>query len=131
MLTDQLERQGFIVVLPDTAQRMRTGGLTNVEAVLDWSTNPLGYEGKGQLIRGHFNKIAQGDAILVANYAKTDKPDYIGPNVLMEMALAFYLRKQIYVLYGCPERSPLRDEILALSPMFLNGDMTKIIGQSS
>lgn len=62
------------------------------------------------------------------NYEKHGKANYIGPNVLMEMAVAFYLNKPIYVLNDTPQDSPLIDEILGLEPIFLNGDISIIKG---
>jgi hypothetical protein len=79
------------------------------------------------MIRGHFEEIVKSDAILVMNYEKNGKPNYIGPNVLMEMAIAFYLHKPIYVLNGESEDSPLIDEILGLQPIFLEGDRSLIV----
>lgn len=125
-LSDKIEVLGIQVVLPKTAQRMKDNGVDNVEVISDWSNNTAGYHGKAELIRGHFDEITDCDAILVTNYTKHSKDNYIGPNVLMEMAIAFYLNKPIYILNGQPEDSPLIDEILGLEPIFLNGDITKL-----
>lgn len=122
----QLEKLGLIVVLPKTATKMKAGNGDNKEVIIDWSIAPEGYHGKALLIREHFNEIEKSDAILVINYEKHSKKNYIGPNVLMEMSTAFYLNKPIYVLNGIPEDSPLIDEILGLEPIFLNGDVSKL-----
>ncbi len=122
----KLEDLGMNVILPKTAANMKAEGRENDEAKTDWSKTPIGYHGKSLLIRGHFDEIAESDAILVTNYEKHNKANYIGPNVLMEMAIAFYLKKPIYILNGQPEDSPLIDEILGLEPIFLNGDITLI-----
>lgn len=124
--SNELEKLGINVILPKTAAKMKAEGRENDEAQVGWSNTPIGYHGKSLLIRGHFNEIAHSDAVLVTNYEKHGKANYIGPNVLMEMAIAFYLNKPIYVLNGTPEDSPLIDEILGLEPIFLNGD-TKLI----
>lgn len=110
-------------VLPKTAERMKRNKDQNIEAVTDWSKSDIGYHGKALLIREHFDEIAVCDAVLVANYTKHGKPNYIGPNVLMEMAVAFHLQKPIYVLNECPDDSPLVDEILGLEPTFLAGNL--------
>jgi len=122
----KLEDLGINVILPMTAAKMKLEGRENDEAKTDWATADVGYHGKSVLIRQHFDEIAKSDAILVMNYEKHSKANYIGPNVLMEMAVAFYLNKPIYVLNDKPEDSPLIDEILGLEPVFLNGDITKI-----
>ncbi len=117
---------GIRFVLPKTAEKMRSAGDANIEAVTDWSAAPDGYHGKSLLIREHFKEIEKGDALLVMNYEKHGIDNYIGPNVLMEMSTAFYLGKPIYVLNGKPDGSPLIDEILALEPVFLNGDVSQL-----
>ena len=122
-LCGDIEQLGVEVILPKTAARMREEGRQNDEAKTDWTKSPLEYHGKAILIREHFDEISRSDAILVTNYEKHGKANYIGPNVLMEMAIAFFLKKKIYVLYGQPVDSPLIDEILGLEPIFLNGDL--------
>lgn len=122
----ELEKLGINVILPKTAAKMKAESRENDEAQIDWSNASIGYHGKSLLIRGHFKEIAGSDAILVMNFEKHSKTNYIGPNVLMEMAIAFYLHKPIYVLNGPPKDSPLIDEILGLEPIFLNGDIKLI-----
>jgi hypothetical protein len=124
--SNKLEKLGINVILPMTAAKMKAEGRENDEAQIDWLDSPIGYHGKSLLIRGHFNDISESDAILVTNYEKHGRQNYIGPNVFMEMAIAFYLGKPIYILNGQPQDSPLIDEILGLEPIFLNGD-TKLI----
>jgi len=122
----ELEKLNINVILPNMAATMKREGRQNEEVSIDWSTHPAGYAWKAELIRGHFDEIEKSDAILVMNYEKHGKANYIGPNVLMEMAVAFHLKKPIYVLNGQPEGSPLIDEILGLEPIFLNGDISRI-----
>lgn len=122
----KLEDLGINVILPMTAAKMKNEHHENDEAKTDWATEDIGYHGKSVLIRGHFDEIAKSDAILVMNYEKHGKQNYIGPNVLMEMAVAFYLNKPIYVLNEQPEESPLIDEILGLEPIFLSGDILRL-----
>ena len=117
----ELEKLGINVILPKTAAKMKAEGRENDEVKKVWSKKR-----KAELIRGHFEEITKSDAILITNYEKHGKQNYIGPNVLMEMAIAFYLKKPIYILNGQPRDSPLLDEILGLEPIFLNGD-TKLI----
>ena len=119
-----IEKLGINVLLPATAADMKANGGKNIESNRDW-TSVTAHE-KASFIRGHFNEIEKSDAILVMNYEKHGKANYIGPNVLMEMSIAFYLRKPIYILNGKPENSPLIDEILGLEPIFLNGDFKKL-----
>lgn len=121
--SDDIEKLGINVILPATAARMKeNGGKTSRP-----TKSSITAHEKALLIRGHFNEIEKSDAILVMNYEKHGKANYIGPNVLMEMSTAFYLHKPIYILNGNPEDSPLIDEILGLEPIFLYGDLTKLV----
>lgn len=125
-VSDDIEKLGITVILPKTAAKMKAEGHGNSEVITDWSKAPEGYHGKALLIREHFQEIEKSDGVLVMNYEKHGKKNYIGPNVLMEMSTAFYLNKPIYVLNGQPEDSPLIDEILGLEPVFLNGDLSRL-----
>jgi len=83
------------------------------------------WDRKAELVLEHFEKVARSDAILVANYDKNDVKGYIGGNTLMEMGLAFFLKKKIYLLNQIPELS-YKEEILGVRPIILNGDLSKI-----
>lgn len=83
------------------------------------------WDRKAEAVLRHFNKVDWSDAILVANYDKNDVKGYIGGNTLMEIGLAFFLKKKIYLLNQIPEL-PYKEEILGVKPIILNGDLTKI-----
>ncbi len=76
-------------------------------------------------IRDHFEKVAWSDAILVVNYDKNDIAGYVGPNTLMEMGLAFHLRKPIYLLNPIPNVA-WYEEIMGMGPVVIEGDLKKI-----
>jgi len=83
------------------------------------------WDRKAESVLEHFDKVAWSDTILVANYDKNDVKGYIGGNTLMEMGLAFFLKKKIYLLNEIPEL-PYKEEILGVKPIILNGDLNKI-----
>jgi len=83
------------------------------------------WDKKAETILRHFDKVTWSDAILVANYDKNNIKGYIGGNTLMEMGLAFFLKKKIYLLNEIPELS-YKEEILGVKPIILNGDLNKI-----
>jgi len=56
------------------------------------------WDKKAEAIMWHFEKIDWGDAILVLNYDKNNIKGYIGGNTLMEIGIAFFLKKKIYLL---------------------------------
>jgi hypothetical protein len=76
-------------------------------------------------IRDHFNKVAWADAILVTNYDKNGVANYIGPNTLMEMGVAFHLGKKIYLLNPIPD-TPWKEEILGMEPIVIIGDIKQL-----
>jgi hypothetical protein len=43
----------------------------------------------------------------------------------MEMGLAFFLRKKIYLLHEIP-KLPYKEEILGVKPIILDNDLSKI-----
>ncbi len=73
-------------------------------------------------IGAHFEKVAWADAILVTNFDKNGIAGYIGPNTLMEMGVAFYLQKPIYLLNPIPEVA-WKEEIIGMRPKVINGDL--------
>lgn len=78
-----------------------------------------------EAMRNHNEKIVWSDAILVLNLDKNDIAGYIGANTLMEMGLAFHLKKPIYLLNQIPDIS-YREEILGMHPIVINGDFSKM-----
>jgi hypothetical protein len=83
-------------------------------------------ENKGALKKHFdFDNITWCEAILVVNADKKDVANYIDVNTLIEMGVAFYLDKPIYLLNPVPEIS-YKEEILAMFPMVVNDDLTKI-----
>lgn len=122
----QLVKTGRKVVLLATAEKMKLAGDYDVSKYKTWFANADDYDKKAFLMHEHFDKIAAGDAILVLNYEKNGKPNYIGGNVLMEMAVAFHLQKPIYVLNPLDETSPYYEELAGCLPIVLEGDITKL-----
>jgi hypothetical protein len=77
-------------------------------------------------MRQHFAEVEKGDAILVVNDEKHGVENYIGGNVLMEMTLAFYLHKPIFLLNGVPQGSMLEEEIIGVEPVLLAGRLESL-----
>lgn len=80
---------------------------------------------KYNFIKEHFEKIEEADAILVLNFDKDEHENYIGPNTLLEMGIAYWLGKKIFLLNPVP-RFYCWEEIKAMKPMILNGELEKI-----
>lgn len=90
---------------------------------------PAGHEiwhRKEGAIRDHFEKIDWADAILVINEEKRGVPGYVGGNTLIEIGVAFYLGKGIYILNDVSAELTYKQEILGMKPVLLHGDLSKI-----
>ncbi|MFA5357901.1 MAG: hypothetical protein WC308_03170 [archaeon] len=78
------------------------------------------------LIRDHFRKIDQSDAIYVANYDKDGVKGYIGGNSFLEMGKAFDKGISIFLMNEIPIQSPYRQELIALQPTIV-GENWKLL----
>ena len=118
----KLEKLGHKVYLPE-------GVREHIEGKLDFVPGTLnGEEGaerkkKHNLIRKHYQKIKDSDAILVVNLNKKGAKNYIGANSFLEMGFAYVLRKRIFLLYPIPEFDFYREEILAMEPIIIRGNL--------
>lgn len=82
---------------------------------------------KQEYIVRNFDKIAESDSILVVNGEKHGIKGYIGANVLMEIGLAFYFKKNIYIWNPTEKDSAYNDELRAFEAVFVNQDIEKIV----
>jgi len=74
----------------------------------------------------HYKRILESDAILFVNSEKNGIKNYIGGNVLIEMGQAYVNHKIIFLLNGMPSGLPYMDEIEAMDPICLFGDLSNI-----
>lgn len=81
---------------------------------------------KTEAMHAHFDKVGWADAILVCNYDKNGVESYVGANTLLEMGLAFHLKKSIFLLNSIPEVS-YKEEILGMHPVVIDNDLSRII----
>ena len=77
-------------------------------------------------MREHFTKIKASDAILVLNYDKEGKKNYIGGNTFLEMGLAFALDKKIFMLNDVSEDIPYAEEIKGMRPVIVKEDFSNV-----
>ena len=123
---DVLKKAEFAVSIPLTANKMKKSGDFRVETYKTWFKNPNDYKRKTFLTKHHFNKIVKGDAVLVLNYEKNGIKGYIGGAVLCEMAIALQFKKKIYALNPIDQACSYKEEILAMDPIILNGDLSRV-----
>jgi hypothetical protein len=80
---------------------------------------------KNNLIKLYFNQIKESHAILVVNEEKNRVKNYIGANTFLEIGFAHVLDKLIFLLNPIPNLT-YTDEIRAMKPIILNGDLRKL-----
>lgn len=122
----QLKDLGFKVRVPLTVNKMVKSNDFKVETYKTWMERPEDYKRKAYLTKKHFVEVEKGDVVLVLNYKKNGKNGYIGGAVLMEMAIAFYLKKPIYILNPIDDSSKYKEELYGMFPIILKGDLLKI-----
>lgn len=122
-LRGELGELGHVVFLPPEIQLH----LENPKFIDDLDAN-LKYALKNDIMMKAFNSINKSDGILVVNHHKNNINGYIGAAVLMEIAIACYLGKRIFLLNELPSIKKARwvVEVKLMRPVVINGDLTKI-----
>lgn len=81
---------------------------------------------KESAMLNHFKKIDWSDGILVLNIEKHGIKGYIGGNTLIEIGIAFYSGKKIFLLNPISSNLSYKQEIIGMKPTILDGDISKI-----
>lgn len=71
---------------------------------------------KNRLVFENMKNVERCDCLFVLNYSHRGYENYIGGNSFLEMIVAFYLNKPIYLLNPIPEKMTYTEEIKALYP---------------
>ena len=130
----QLEALGREVLIPPHEVPNKEGEMIPVEEYyrirkemvdrgesIDWV-----WDRKEQAIRWHLDKVNKADVILVLNYDKNGIVNYIGGNTLIEIGVAFWLNKPIYLYNPIPENISYFEEIKGMRPIVINGNLNLI-----
>lgn len=117
----ELEASGHTVLVPKSLALIEDKGFRKPRTV----SERLKAEETYHFLSEHFEKIRQADAILVVNPEKNGIAGYIGGNTFLEMGVAYYLQKPIYLLYSIPEMDYTL-ELAAMRPVVIDGDLTKL-----
>ncbi len=115
-----LKKLDYEIILPRHTEEyamMNTSDHVHNESVKNKVNNDL--------IRDHYNKIFESDAILIVNGDLNGVKGYVGGNSFLEMGFAHVLNKKIYLLNSIPESS-FEDEITAMQPIVIDNDLSKI-----
>ncbi len=123
---NKLTERGHDVIIPVTSEMILTNRVT-LEQILKEKESGEIYKRmiKQNTIKYFYERIKEVDAVLVLNFDKRGIKNYIGGNVFLEMGFANILDKRIFLLNDVPEMF-YRDEIKAMQPIVLNGDLSKI-----
>lgn len=119
----QLIERGFIVNIPVSAGIMKKKNDFEVSHFKGVFTHGE----KAEFIHKNFQKIAEGDSILVVNGEKNGTQGYIGANVLMEIGLAFYLKKKIYIWNPVAQGISYKEELDAFDVQYVNRNLDKLL----
>ncbi len=111
----ELEQSGFSVMVPLNLEDFLKG------EKIEKSQKKI----ESDVIRKYYDEIGNSGAILVLNKTKNGVENHIGGNALIEMAFAHVLNKKIFLLNPIPQIS-YTEEIIAMRPIILNGDVRKI-----
>ena len=128
-VSDKLTAMGHETEIPYTSSKIISGKLTLKEYFIEIEKNGdnnLRNQAEHDLIKRYYNFIKNSDAILVLNIDKNGIKNYIGGNALIEIGFAYVLDKKIYFYNDIPEM-PYSDELRAMKPVVINGDLKKII----
>ena len=126
----ELENKGHQVKMPPTEVEDQNGNKVHIKDYYKIRKQAKDdeqwvWDKKSEAIMWHFDKIDWGDSVLILNYDKNNIKGYIGGNTLMEIGIAFFLKKKIYLLNPILEIS-YKEEILGTKPIVLAGDLSKI-----
>ena len=129
-MKEKLESMGHEVDLPPSGIKDSKGNMISVAEYYQIRQTAKEDEKwvwvrKAKAIMEHFERVSWSDGILVLNYEKNNIKGYVGGNTLMEIGLAFFLKKKIYFLNEIPELS-YKEELLGMQPIIISGDLNRI-----
>ena len=120
----ELLSRGFEIEIPVSAKMMRERNDFVVEHFKDSHSNAQ----KADFFRENINNMEECDSILVINEEKNGISGYIGTSVIMEIGIAWYLHKKIYVWNELPPDAAYKPEIDAFGAQVINRDLSNVKG---
>lgn len=80
------------------------------------------------IMRKNFKEVTSNDAVLVLNKKRNGLDGYIGVSALLEMGIAHFHGKKIFLYDTPPDYHEVRwaHEVAIMQPGILNGDLSKI-----
>jgi diphthamide synthase subunit DPH2 len=130
---DTLKEKGYNVISPTLSKEESEYGAVTFTEMLEERGGIEGVEVKDVLwniktkaIKNYLKYIEKADAVLICNFTKGKEVDRIGDNAFLEMTVAFYLKKKVFVLNGPPYKSSKCEEVIAMKSVFLYGNIDAI-----
>ncbi len=121
-IKDKMEQAGHVIFIPKGTQVYADDQVASFGGV-EGSQRKIAHD----LIRRHYNLINDSDAIVVVNHEKKGIKNYIGGSSFLEIGYAYILGKKIFLINDIPEIELIKQEIEAMQPLVINGDLEKII----
>lgn len=83
---------------------------------------------ENDVMRENFREVAKHEAVLVLNKKRNGIEGYIGVSALMEMAIAHYLGKKIFLWNPVPHYNNVRwaHEVAIMQPVVIDKDLSQI-----
>lgn len=107
-----LKENGIDVILPE---------LTRYQHIRDVEGDDVSFTRiKNRLTLENIRNVENSDCVFILNYTHRGFENYIGGNSFLEIIIAFYLKKPIYLLNPIPEGMTYTEEIKALYPTVVN-----------
>lgn len=119
----QLEEKGFTVLIPLETEELAKDPHTIESFKVDLANGQ-----ETAILKKNFDEVAKADALLTLNLDKRGIKGYVGPSALMEMGLAYYLGKKLFLWQEVPhwEEVPWGYEVRLMQPKVLSGDLSQI-----
>lgn len=118
-IKEELEKAGHIITFPNNYEDPSTENRLKEK-------DPQNYfKWKADMLRLQGDKVNNNDAVVVLNFEKNNQVNYIGGATFLEMFKVWEFGKKIFLMNPIPD-SILKDEIIGLNPIILNGDLSKI-----
>lgn len=121
---EKLEQLGHKIYLHDHYIAQGKGGMKDL--VERMGREHAKVKKEFDYLRYHYQEIKQVGAVLVLNFDRKGIKNYIGANTFLEIGIAHVLNKKIFILNNLPDQKYIKDEIEAIDPVVLSGNLTKI-----
>lgn len=106
------KKTGVTVLLPE---------LQRYQHIRDeFGNDTLFDEIKNRLSRQNIKLVEQCNCLLILNYSHRSVENYIGGNSFLEMVIAFYLKKPIFLLNDIPVGMSYTEEIRSFFPTVIS-----------